>query len=188
MQLDGISHVEERLLALEQAQPEAQKQAEMALTATEQLDDSDLRAQVLALHTEMTTELNKIADLQQMGVSVAALSALLTDQSKELEAVKQSISDILSSNSQLALSISSISSSITSAASQLDQHGVSVDDMSMQLQGQADDIHSLKEILSSQQASLESNGQEVLELKYVENKSTKQQMNWTWENLFHLTH
>lgn len=169
---------------MEQAQSKAQKQAEMALTAAEQLKDSDLHAQVWALQTEMTTELNsKIAELQQVGVSVAALNALVTNQSKELEAVKQSVSDILESNSQLALSISGLSSSITSAASQLDQQGIVVDDLSMQLQEQTDEIHSLRESLSSQQESLESNSQEVLELKYVEIteiavESTEEQLNW----------
>lgn len=170
LQFQSIGEMQDRILALEESQTTAQEKADMAITTAQQLKDSDLHA-VTDLHTlqsEMSLEINtKVAQLQEMGVSVASLSALLANQTKELEAVKQSVSEIVSSNAKLALSISGLSNSISGAESMLDQQGIAVDDLSSQLQEQANEIHSLREFLSNQQATLESSNQEVMELKYV---------------------
>ncbi|XP_066521486.1 DNA ligase 1 [Hoplias malabaricus] len=161
-QLAGVGGFEERLLALEESYAKAQRQAEVALAASEQIKSKDLQTKVWALQTEMNT---KLAKLQQNSVSVTTLNAVLKNKSEEFEALRQSISSILSANSKVAVSISGVSKSLSVTEDRLGEHITLVDTLMSQLEDQKKEISEMKESFTNNQESLATNTQELLGVK-----------------------
>ncbi|XP_041743540.2 protein Ycf2 [Coregonus clupeaformis] len=154
--------IEERILALEAAQKQAQQKVEITLATSEQLKSIDLKSQVWALHNEMNT---RLAEFQQVAVSSAALQAMIKNKSNDLESVKESVAAISSSNSALAVSVSGLTSMVDNIKSRLDKQVSTVDGLPSQLEGQVTEQRELREFLSLHRVVLHNNHQEVGEIK-----------------------
>ncbi|XP_072539246.1 uncharacterized protein [Salminus brasiliensis] len=161
-QLASVGGFEERLLALEEAYAKAQRQAEVALAASEQIKSKDLQNKVWALQTEMNS---KLAELQQNSISIASLNAIIKNKSDEFEAVKQSVNTILGANSELAVSLSGLTSTLSVTESRLGEHVSVVDGLKSQLEGQKREISEMKESFTSSQEEIASNVQELIEIR-----------------------
>jgi len=156
--------VEERILALEEAQKDAQQKAEVALETSESLKNSDLHAQIWALHSEMDAQL---AEMQQVAVSTAALHALLKNKSEEFDAVKESVANILGSNSVLAASVAGLNSAVGSTNSRLNEQVTVMDTLHAQLEGHASELSDMKVALDLHKVALYANNQDVVMIKQL---------------------
>lgn len=161
-QLASVGGFEERLLGLEEAYAKAQRQAEVALAASEQIKSKDLQNKVWALQTEMNA---KLAELQQNSISIASLNAVIKNKSEEFEAVKQSVSSILSVDTELAVSVSGLTSTLSLTESRLGEHVSVIDGLKSQLKDQKREITEMKESFTSNQEALVTNVQELMELR-----------------------
>lgn len=153
---------EERLLALEDAYTKAQRQVEIALATSEQIKSKDLQSKMWSLQTEMN---DKLADLQQNTISIAALNAIIKNKSVEFEVVKQSVNTMLSANTELAMQISGVSSTLSVTKLHLGKQMSVVDGLMSQLEGQKREIDEIKEIFTSNQESFAANTQELMDIK-----------------------
>lgn len=153
---------EERLVALEDAYTKAQRQVEIALATSEQIKSKDLQSKMWSLQTEMN---DKLAELQQNTISIAALNAIIKNKSVEFEVVKQSVNTMLSANTELAIQISGVSSTLSVTKLHLGKQMSVVDGLMSQLEGQKREIDELKEIFTSNQESFAANTQELMDIK-----------------------
>ncbi|XP_033939381.1 FK506-binding protein 5-like [Pseudochaenichthys georgianus] len=151
--------VEERIFALEKA--------EVALATSEKLRDSELGS----LNAELDT---RIAELEQVTLSVTTLQAIFQNQSEEFEAVKESVAAGLSSSSALAENVAELTNAVASASSKVDEQDASLAFLNVQLKGQASDLNEMKELMHLHDAALHTSNQEVASIK--ENVKTKQVM------------
>ncbi|XP_030634074.1 FK506-binding protein 5 [Chanos chanos] len=161
-QLSGAKGIEERLVALEEAYVQAQRQAEVAIATSEQVKGTDLKGQFWSIHSEMNT---KLSELQQIAISTATLHDILKNKSEVIDAVRQSVSTILTTNSELALSIEGLTKTVTTTKSQLDEQIMAVDDLASQLEEQGMELSGLKESFIHHQETLATNTQEVMGIK-----------------------
>ncbi|KAI4827188.1 hypothetical protein KUCAC02_030605 [Chaenocephalus aceratus] len=151
--------VEERIFALEKA--------EVALATSEKLRYSELGS----LNAELDT---RIAELEQVTLSVTTLQAIFKNQSEEFEAVKESVAAGLSSSSALAENVAELTNAVASASSKVDEQDASLAFLNVQLKGQASDLNEMKELMHLHDAALHTSNQEVASIK--ENVKTKQVM------------
>lgn len=161
-QFASVGGFEKRLVALEDASAKAQRQAELALAASEQIKFQDLQSKVWNLQTEMN---DKLAEIQQNTISIAALNAIIKNKSIEFEVMKQSVNTMLSANTELAIQISGFSSMFSVTKLRLDEQISVVDDLMFQLEGQKREINEIKELFTSNQESLAINTQELMDIK-----------------------
>ncbi|KAK3556997.1 hypothetical protein QTP70_022342, partial [Hemibagrus guttatus] len=161
-QLANVGGFEERLVALEDAYAKAQRQVELALATSEQIKSKDLQSKVWSLQTEMN---DKLAELQQTTISIAALNAIIKNKSIEFEVVKQSVNTMLSANAELAIQISGFSSTLSVTKLRLDEQSSVVDGLMSQLEGQKKEINEIKDLFASNQESLAVNAQELMDIK-----------------------
>ncbi|XP_071398381.1 LOW QUALITY PROTEIN: immunoglobulin-like and fibronectin type III domain-containing protein 1 [Centroberyx affinis] len=161
-QMDTGLEVEERILALEEAQKQAQQAAEVALATSEKLKNTDLHSQIWALHADMDT---RLAESQQVAVSVATLQAMFKNQSEEFEAVKEGVAAILSSSSALAASVAGLTGAVASANSRVDEQLTSMEALNVQLEEQDSELNELKVSLDLHKVVLYTNSQEVVAIK-----------------------
>lgn len=154
--------IEERILALEAAQKQAQQKAVVTLATSEQLKSIDLKSQLWALHNEMNT---RLAEFQQVAISSAALQVTMKNKSDNFESVKESVAAVSSSNSALAVSLERMTSTVDNIKSRLDEQVSTVDGLMSQLVGQVTEQRELREFLSLQRVVLHNNHQEVGEIK-----------------------
>ncbi|XP_026768750.2 ELKS/Rab6-interacting/CAST family member 1 [Pangasianodon hypophthalmus] len=174
-QLANVGGFEERLLALEDAYAKAQRQVELALATSEQIKSKDLQSKVWSLQTEMN---DKLAELQQNTISIAALNAIIKNKSIEFEVVKQSVNTMLSANAELAVQISGFSSTLSVTKLHLDEQISIVDGLMSQLEGQKREINEIKELFASNQESLATNARELLDVKeLLESEQIKRTQN-----------
>ncbi|KAL3058231.1 hypothetical protein OYC64_010414 [Pagothenia borchgrevinki] len=151
--------VEERIFALEKA--------EVALATSEKLRCSE--------HVSLNAELDtRMAELEQVTLSVTTLQAIFKNQSEEFEAVKESVAAGLSSSSALAENVAELTNAVASASSKVDEQDVSLAFLNVQLKGQASDLNDIKELMHLHDAALHTSNQEVASIK--ENVKTKQVM------------
>ncbi|XP_055773958.1 probable serine/threonine-protein kinase kinX [Salvelinus fontinalis] len=161
-QMSSGGLIEERILALEAAQKQAQQKAEVTLTASEQLKSIDLKSQLWALHNEMNT---RLAEFQQVAISSAALQAMMKNKSDDFDSVKESVAAVSSSNSALAVGLARMTSTVDNVKSRLDGQVSTVDSLTSQLEGQVTEQRELREFLSLHRVVLHNNHQEVGEIK-----------------------
>lgn len=154
--------MEERIFVLEEAQKQAQETAEVALATSEKLKNSDVYSQLLDLHGEMDI---RLAEIQQVSLSVTTLQALVKNQSEEFEAVKESVGAGLSSNSALAENVAGLTSAVASACSRVDAQVASVEALNAQSEGRASELNELKELMHLQNVALSTHNQEVAAIK-----------------------
>lgn len=166
LQLASVGGFEERLVALEDAYAKAQRQAELALSTSEQIKSKDLQSKVWSLQNEMN---DKLAELQQSTISIAALNAIVKNKSVEFEVVKQSVNTMLSANTELAIQISGFSSMLSVTRLRLDEQISVVEGLMSQIEGQKGEISEIKELFASNQESLATNTQELMDIKWVKN-------------------
>jgi len=164
LQTHSELQVEERILALEEAQKDAQQKAEVALETSESLKNSDLHSQIWALHSEMDAQL---AEMQQVAVSTAALHALLKNKSEEFDAVKESVANILGSNSVLAASVAGLNSAVGSTNSRLNEQVTVMDTLHAQLEGHASELNDMKVALDLHKVALFANNQDMVVIKQL---------------------
>ncbi|KAK5912104.1 hypothetical protein CesoFtcFv8_002007 [Champsocephalus esox] len=155
----GCDDVEERIFALEKA--------EVSLATSEKLRYSELGS----LNAELDT---RIAELEQVTLSVTTLQAIFKNQSEEFEAVKESVAAGLSSSSALAENVAELTNAVASASSKVDEQDASLAFLNVQLKGQASDLNEMKELMHLHDAALHTSNQEVASIK--ENVKTKQVM------------
>eukprot|EP00063_Salmo_salar_P014444 XP_013989279.1 PREDICTED: neurofilament medium polypeptide-like [Salmo salar] len=161
-QMSSGGLIEERILALEAAQKQAQQKAVVTLATSEQLKSIDLKSQLWALHNEMNT---RLAEFQQVAISSAALQVTMKNKSDNFESVKESVAAVSSSNSALAVSLERMTSTVDNIKSRLDEQVSTVDGLMSQLVGQVTEQRELREFLSLQRVVLHNNHQEVGEIK-----------------------
>ncbi|KAM9534524.1 uncharacterized protein ACWYII_039420 [Salvelinus alpinus] len=161
-QMSSGGLIEERILALEAAQKQAQQKAEVTLAASEQLKSIDLKSQLWALHNEMNT---RLAEFQQVAISSAALQAMMKNKSDDFDSVKESVAAVSSSNSALAVGLARMTSTVDNVKSRLDGQVSTVDGLTSQLEGQVTEQRELREFLSLHRVELHNNHQEVGEIK-----------------------
>ncbi|XP_064812848.1 putative uncharacterized protein DDB_G0287113 [Oncorhynchus masou masou] len=154
--------IEERILALEAAQKQAQQKAEVTLAMSEQLKSIDLKSQLWELHNEMNT---RLAEFQKVATSSAALQAMMKNKSDDFESVKESVAAVSSSNSALAVNLARMTSTVDNVKSSLDEQVSTVDGLTSQLEGQVTEQRELREFLSLHRVVLHNNHQEVGEIK-----------------------
>ncbi|XP_059184838.1 uncharacterized protein zgc:66479 [Centropristis striata] len=154
--------VEERIFALEEAQKQIQEKAEVALAMSEKLKNTDHFSQLWALRDEMDARLTEI---KQVALSVTPLQAMFKNQSKEFEAMKESIVAGLSSSSALADNVAGLTNAVASARSKVDKQVASVKALNAQLKGQASDLNELKESIHLHNAAVHTNNQEMAAIK-----------------------
>lgn len=154
--------IEERILALEAAQKQAQQKAEVTLAMSEQLKSIDLKSQLWSLHNEMNT---RLAEFQKVAISSAALQAMMKNKSDDFKSVKESVAAVSSSNSALAVSLARMTSTVDNVKSSLDEQVSTVDGLTSQLEGQVTEQRELREFLSLHRVVLHNNHQEVGEIK-----------------------
>ncbi|XP_062329199.1 uncharacterized protein LOC134029186 [Osmerus eperlanus] len=154
--------VEERILALEEAQKRAQRSAEDALETTELLKNSDLSSQVWALHADMD---NKFSQLQQTTVSVATLQSAIKNKSEEFEAVKGTVAAMLSSSSAVAVSVAGLGSRVEGMGSEVETQGELVHSLVSRMDEQVRELGELSVSLGLHKAGLEANSQQVGEIR-----------------------
>lgn len=153
---------EERLEALEHAYAKAQRQAELALATSEQIKSKDLQSKMWSLQTEMN---DKLAELQQNTISIAALNTIIKNKSVEFEVVKQNINTMLSANAELAIQISGFSSMLSVTKLHLDEQISIVEGLMSQCEGQKREINEIKALFASNQESLATNTQDLMDIK-----------------------
>ncbi|KAK2857884.1 hypothetical protein Q7C36_005803 [Tachysurus vachellii] len=161
-QLANFGGFEERLMALEDAYAKAQRQVELALTTSEQIKSKDLQNKVWSLQTEMN---DKLAELQQNTISIAALNAIIKNKSIEFEVVKQSVNTMLSTNAELAIQIAGFSSTLSVNKLRLDEQISVVSGLMSQLEGQKREINEIKDLFANNKESLAVNSQELMDIK-----------------------
>lgn len=149
-------------MALEDAYAKAQRQVELALATSEQIKSKDLQNKVWSLQTEMN---DKLAELQQNTISIAALSAIIKNKSIEFEVVKQSVSTMLSTNTELSLQMSGFSSQLSFTNLRLDEQISVVDGLMSRLEGQKREINEIKDLFATNRELLATNTQEVIDIK-----------------------
>ncbi|XP_029908020.1 protein WEAK CHLOROPLAST MOVEMENT UNDER BLUE LIGHT 1-like [Myripristis murdjan] len=160
--MDAGLVVEERILALEEAQKLAQQKAEVALATSEKLTHTDLHSQIWALRAEMDV---RSTEMQQAAISTASLRAIIKNQSEEFEALKGGLEAMLSSSSALAANVAGLSHAVTSANSRVDEQVTLVEALNTRLEGQAAELNELKVSLDLHNAALYTNNQEVAAIK-----------------------
>lgn len=165
VQLANVGGFEERLVALEDAYAKAQRQVELALATSEQIKSKDLQSKVWSLQTEMN---DKLAELQQNTISIAALNAIIKNKSIEFEVVKQSVNTMLSANAELAIQIAGFSSTLSVTKLRMDEQISVVDGLMSQLEDQKKEINEIKDLFASNKESLAVNAQELMDIKWVE--------------------
>ncbi|KAF4079067.1 hypothetical protein AMELA_G00188840 [Ameiurus melas] len=174
-QLAYVGGFEERLVTLEDAYAKAQRQVELALATSEQIKSKDLQSKVWSLQTEMN---DKLAELQQNTISIAALNAIIKNKSIEFEVVKQSVNAMSSVNAELAIQISGFSSMLSVTKLRLDEQISVVDGLMSQLEGQNREINEIKELFASNQESLVTNKQQIMDIKeLLESEQIKRTQN-----------
>ncbi|KAK1902041.1 hypothetical protein KUDE01_005005 [Dissostichus eleginoides] len=151
--------LEERIFALEKA--------EVALATSEKLRYLELGS----LNAELDT---RMAELEQVTLSVTTLQAIFKNQSEEFEAVKESVAAGLSSSSALAENVAELTNAVASASSKVDEQDASLAFLNAQLKGQASDLNEMKELMHLHDAALHTSNQEVASIK--ENVKTRQVM------------
>ncbi|KAI9548959.1 hypothetical protein NQZ68_003493 [Dissostichus eleginoides] len=151
--------LEERIFALEKA--------EVALATSEKLRYLELGS----LNAELDT---RMAELEQVTLSVTTLQAIFKNQSEEFEAVKESVAAGLSSSSALAENVAELTNAVASASSKVDEQDTSLAFLNAQLKGQASDLNEMKELMNLHDAALHTSNQEVASIK--ENVKTRQVM------------
>lgn len=142
--------MEERIFALEKA--------EVALATSEKLRYSELGS----LNAELDT---RIAELEQVTLSVTTLQAIFKNQSEEFEAVKESVAAGLSSSSALAENVAELTNAVASASSKVDEQDASLAFLNVQLKGQVSDLNEMKELMHLHDAALHTSNQEVASIK-----------------------
>ncbi|KAJ8395361.1 hypothetical protein AAFF_G00033460 [Aldrovandia affinis] len=158
---------EERLHALEGAYAQAQTQVGMALSAAEQMKTSDLRAQMVSLHTEMMV---RLSELELSTVSTEELNSLqniVEGKSEEFQALKKNLSEMGSANTALAESVEGLSASLASAETKVGEQAALVDTLTSQLEGQFTELLGLKEALALHKAQLETSALDIATVKEV---------------------
>ncbi|XP_062397579.1 retinitis pigmentosa 1-like 1 protein isoform X2 [Sardina pilchardus] len=161
----GMEGFEQRLVSLEESYSLAQKQVGMALATAEQLKTSDLPAQVLALHSEMKV---RLAEMQQATVSsdqLAQLTATLSEQNQEFEAVKQQVQGLAGVSAELAQNVENLSGSLSASEAMVDDRTASIGALGAQLEDQAAKLQGLNDLLAAQQAELETSTQDIAGVK-----------------------
>ncbi|XP_027002053.1 RISC-loading complex subunit tarbp2 isoform X1 [Tachysurus fulvidraco] len=161
-QLGNFVGFEERLMALEDAYAKAQRQVELALATSEQIKSKDLQSKVWSLQSEMN---DKLAELQQNTISIAALNAIIKNKSIEFEVVKQSVNTMLSANAELAIQVAGFSSTLSVNKLRLDEQIFVVDGLMSQLEGQKREINEIKDLFANNKESLAVNSQELMDIK-----------------------
>lgn len=154
--------VEERIFALEEAQKQAWKKAEVALATSEKLKNSDLHSKFLALHDEVDTQM---AEMKQVSLYVTNLQSTFKNQSQEFEAVKESVNAGLSSGSVLAVDVAEMTSAVASVHSRVDEQAVSMDALHAHFAGQALHLNELKELLHVHKTVLYVNNHKMAAIK-----------------------
>lgn len=149
-------------MALEDAYAKAQRQVELALATSEQIKSKDLQSKVWSLQTEMN---DKLAELQQNTISIAALNAIIKNKSIEFEVVKQSVNTMLSANAELAIQIAGFSSTLSVTKLHMDEQISVVDGLMSQLEDQKKEINEIKDLFASNKESLAVNAQEFMDIK-----------------------
>nr|XP_008278552.1 PREDICTED: ring-infected erythrocyte surface antigen-like [Stegastes partitus] len=150
--------VEERLFALEEAQKQAQEKAEVALTTSEELKNSDLLSQLWALHAELNTRWDEI---KQAALSVTTLQGMYKNHSEEFEVIKKRVASALSFGSALSETVAGL----TSACSRIAEQVTLGEDLNAQFEGQASELNDLRELLNLHNAALHTNNQEMAAIK-----------------------
>ncbi|KAF7711538.1 FK506-binding protein 5 [Silurus meridionalis] len=174
-QLANVGEFEERLVALEDAYAKAQRQVELALATSEQIKSIDLQSKVWSLQAEMN---NKLAELQQNTISIAAMNAIIKNKSTEFEVVKQSVNTMLNANTELAMHISGFSSMLSVTKVRLDEQISIVDGLTSRLEGQKEEINEIKELFASNKESLSTNAQQLMDIKeLLESEQIKRTQN-----------
>lgn len=156
--------VEERILALEEAQKDAQQKAEVALETSESLKNSDLHSQIWALHSEIDGQL---AQMQQVAASTAMLHAMLRNKSEEFDAVKESVANILSTSSVLAAGVAGLNSAVGSTNSRLNEQFAVMDTLNARMEGHASELNDMKTALDLHKIALYANSQDVAMIKQL---------------------
>ncbi|KAM6980876.1 uncharacterized protein FYW47_000647 [Aplochiton taeniatus] len=154
--------MEQRILALEQASERARENVKVAMATSESLKNTDLHSQVWSLQSDMDM---RLAEMQQVSISTASLEAMIRNQSKELEAVKQSIGAMFSSNSAVTVSVAGLSSAVALTTSTLEEQEATMDSLTAQLEQQASELNEMKGSLDLHQDALQSYNQGVMEIK-----------------------
>jgi len=154
--------MEERILALEEAHRQAQSKVEVALETTQLLKNSDVSSQVWALRSEMNSQL---ADMQQMAISSASLQAAIKNTSEEFQVVKQSVEELLNTNSALAVSVSGLTSTVSGVKATLDDQVAVVDSLTTGLEAQVNQLSEMAVSVDLHKVALETNKQQVVEIK-----------------------
>lgn len=153
--------VETRLISLEDSNAVAQKQVSMALATAEQLKTSELPAQVLSLHTEMTA---RLAEMQQATASLeqlVELQTMLKGKSEEFEVVRIQVDGLATLNAELSDQVEGLTGSMGEAESKLEERAGEAATLSAALAGQAAEVGRLKEQLDTYQAQLEASTLEI---------------------------
>ncbi|XP_041638148.1 putative uncharacterized protein DDB_G0287113 [Cheilinus undulatus] len=156
------SDIEERIMALEKAHKQAQEKAEVAQAASEKLKNSNLFSQILDLHDEMDI---RLAEINQVSLSVTTLQGLFKNQSKEFEAVKESVVVGLTSSSELSENVAELTDAVANACSKVDQQVASVEALNAKIQGQASELEGLKDTMDLHKTALHTNNQEIAAIK-----------------------
>lgn len=110
---------------------------------------------------------SKFAELQQNTVSITSLNAIIKNKSDEFEAVKQRVSNILSTNSELAFSIAGLTSTLSVTEARLEEHISVVDGLMSQIVDQKREMSEMKESFVSNQEALAMNAQGLMDIEYV---------------------
>ncbi|XP_071351218.1 neurofilament light polypeptide-like [Trachinotus anak] len=170
-QTDTGLGVEERILALEEAQKQAQQKAEVTLATSEKLKNADLYSNVWALHEEMETQW---AEIKQVSLSITALGAMFKNHSEEFDAVTERVVATMSSSSALAENVAGLTSAVSSVCSRVGEQVASVEALNAQLGGQSSELNDLRELLYLHNVALHANNQEMAAIKEL--METKQTM------------
>ncbi|KAG7226777.1 hypothetical protein INR49_014126 [Caranx melampygus] len=159
-QTDPGLGMEERIVALEDAQKQAQQEAEVALATSEKLKNTDLYSDLWALHEEMDTQW---AEIKQVSLSIKTLQDMMKNHSEEFDTMKERVVTVLSSSSALAENVAGLTSAVSSACSRADEHFASVEALNAVLGEQSELMqtkqamraHALEEMLTSVQTTLD---------------------------------
>lgn len=150
-------NVETRLSALEESYTLAKKQVGVALSTAEQLKTSNLPAQVLSLHTEMTA---RLAEMEKATVSLEQLNKLqstLNGRSEEFEDVREQMEGLTTLSSELSQKVETIAVNLAEVESKLDKKVGEIATLSFTLDEQATKVLRLKHQLDVYRAQLEAN-------------------------------
>ncbi|XP_056605987.1 uncharacterized protein zgc:66479 [Triplophysa dalaica] len=161
-QITNVAVFEDRLQALEDAYMKDEKNAEIALAASEKIQSTDLHSQVWSLQSEMNA---KLTELQQTTVSTATLNGVIKNKTEELEKLKQRLNSVLSANSEVAVGISGLTDTVFVTTSRLNEQMSAVEGLASLLEQQRTELTSLRESFADNQKTLERNRQEVIDIK-----------------------